>query len=77
MAGCGYTPAEIDAMSLDDVRGLFAYWGEHPPTHEILQAVYQVERKPKPAEVVPADSNDPSGLGSLIARFPNGFVKVE
>jgi hypothetical protein len=73
MTACGYTPAEIDEMTLFDVMGLFAYWRENPPTHEILKCVYRIT--PKSA----ADStsvHDPSGIGALIARFPNGQVKA-
>ncbi len=72
MSACGYTPAEIDAMTLFDVTNLFAYWRENPPVHEILKAVYRIAPKPV-AKTVPAD--DPSGIGTLIARFPDGKVK--
>lgn len=75
MAGCGYTPSEIDDMTLHDVLGLFAYWREHPPTHELLKCVYGVERKPRPAAA--RDGADPSGIGGLIARHPNGFVRAD
>ncbi|MFZ0729125.1 MAG: hypothetical protein WAM51_03250, partial [Methylovirgula sp.] len=42
----GFTPAEIDEMTLFDVMGLFSYWRENPPAHEILKAVYRIEPKP-------------------------------
>lgn len=71
MTACGFTPAEIDEMSLADVMALFAYWREHPPVHEILKCVYRIESKPEPK---PATSSDPSGIGALIARFPDGKV---
>ncbi len=45
MTGCGYTPAEIDEMTLHDVLALFAYWRDYPPTHEILKCVHRIERK--------------------------------
>lgn len=72
MTACGFTPAEIDEMTLFDVVGLFAYWRENPPVHEILKAVYRIEPKPEVASVSP---DDPSGIGGLIARFPDGLIK--
>lgn len=72
MTGCGFTPAEIDEMNLFDVMALFAYWREHPPVHEILKCVYRIAPKPEPDI---AASDDPSGIGTLIARFPDGKVR--
>jgi hypothetical protein len=63
---------EIDEMTLFDVQTLFAYWREFPPMHEILKAVHGIERK-SGVDASKAES-DPSGIGSLIARFPNGNV---
>jgi len=74
MTACGYTPAEIDEMTLHDVLGLFSYWRDCPPVHEILKAVYRIEPKAKPA--VAGSGGDPSGISNLIARFPDGFVKA-
>ena len=74
MTACGYTPAEIDEMTLYDVSALFAYWREYPPVHEILACVYRIAPKPAPA---PVSSSDPSGIGALIARFPDGRVKAQ
>jgi len=72
MTACGYTPAEIDEMTLFDVMGLFSYWRDNPPVHEILKCVYRIA--PKPA-AEPNAADDPSGIGALIARFPDGQVK--
>ena len=72
MTACGFTPGEIDEMSLFDVMALFAYWREHPPVHEILKCVYRIESKPEPELV---SNVDPSGIGALIARFPDGRVR--
>jgi hypothetical protein len=72
MTVCGFTPAQIDELSLFDVTALFAYWREYPPTHEILKCVYRIEQKPEP---IALSESDPSGIGGLIARFPNGKVK--
>ncbi len=71
MTACGYTPAEIDEMTLFDVMALLAYWRDHPPVHEILKAVFRIERK----EDQSRSPGDPSGIGALITRFPDGHVK--
>jgi len=68
MAGGGYTPDEIDAMPVQDALALLRHWRTHPPTHEILAAVYGV------APAAPARGDDPSGIGALIARYPDGMV---
>ncbi|VTZ23242.1 conserved hypothetical protein [Methylocella tundrae] len=74
MTACGYTPAEIDEMTLYDILALFSYWRDYPPAHEILKCVHRIERKP---QVVSSKSAaDPSGIGGLIARYPDGFVRA-
>ena len=73
MAGAGYTPDEIDAMPAHDVAALLRHWRDQPPAHEILAAVHRVARA-APAKAQ-ARADDPSGLGALIARHPNGIVK--
>lgn len=74
MTACGYTPAQIDEMTLHDVLGLFAYWQDYPPTHEILKCVYRIERKVEAR--TSHSAADPSGIGGLIARFPDGLVRA-
>ena len=69
MAGAHYTPADIDAMPAQDAFALLAHWREHPPTHEILAAVYRVTPAAGP------DAADPSGIGALLARHPDGTVR--
>jgi hypothetical protein len=69
-----YTPAEIDEVTLHDVLSLFAYWRDFPPTHEILKCVYRIEQKQE--RPITTSKSDPSGIGGLVARFPNGFVRV-
>ncbi len=71
MTACGFTPVEIDEMTLFDVNALFAYWRDFPPAHEILKCVHGITRTPKPVNAV----GDPSGIGSLITRFPDGKVR--
>jgi hypothetical protein len=67
MTACGFTPDVIDAMPMQDVLALLRYWRDAPPTHEILAAVYQIARPPR-------DAGDPSNIGGLIARFPDGTI---
>jgi hypothetical protein len=74
MTACCFTPAEIDEMTLADVVALFDYWRDFPPPHEILKIAFRLERKPEPPKVVSAA--DPSGIGALVARFPDGKVKL-
>jgi hypothetical protein len=73
MTSCGYTPAEIDELTLHDVLGLFAYWRDFPPVHEILKCVYRIEQKRE--RLFTTSESDPSGIGGLIARFPDGLVR--
>jgi hypothetical protein len=74
MTACGYTPAEIGELTFHDVVNLFAYWREFPPVHEILKCVYGIERSSDAARN--KNSSDPSGIGGLIARFPDGQVRA-
>ena len=70
MAGAGYTPDAIDAMPMQDALALLRHWNDHPPTHEILAAVHRVTR------AKPRNPDDPSGIGALIARWPDGKVST-
>jgi len=60
-------------MAFFDVLGLYAYWEDYPPVHEILRCVYRIERHADSGEK--SSGSDPSGIGSLISRFPEGFVR--
>jgi hypothetical protein len=71
MTICGFTPAEIDELTLFDVKALYSYWQDHPPVADILKAVYRIESKKEIAR----SPDDPSGIGALIARYPDGQVK--
>lgn len=75
MTSCGFTPAEIDELTFHDVLSLFAYWREFPPTHEILKYAYRIEQKNERESV--KSRSDPSGIGGLIARFPDGLVRFD
>ncbi len=68
MAECGYTSAHIDDLPMQDVLGLLRYWRDHPSTPTILAAVHRVAR------AAPQTMDDPSGIGALMARFPDGHV---
>ncbi len=35
---CGYTPAEIDEMTISDFDMLADYWSSHPPLHLLVGA---------------------------------------
>lgn len=73
MTACGYTPAEMDEIPFADVLGLYAYWQEFPPIHEILKYVYRIDCTSDRVEK--ASESDPSGIGGLISRYPQGFVR--
>lgn len=74
----GRLPAEVEAIEFFDVIDLLDYWADWPPTHEILKLVHEVRRAPKVRPIAhPSAGDDPSGIGSLVARFPNGFVPAD
>jgi hypothetical protein len=33
---CGYTPAQIRELTLDDVNRLFSHWGKYPPVRDLV-----------------------------------------
>jgi len=73
MTACGYTPSEIDELTLHELVNLLRYWEVWPPVHETLKHIYRLEPKRKDCAV--KSDGDPSGIGSLIARFPDGDVR--
>ncbi len=74
MTACGYTPNQIDEMTIHDIKSLFSYWREYPPLHEILTIAFGLAQKTDRA--VSKNESDPSGIGGLIARHPDGFVRL-
>lgn len=58
------------------MRRLYRYWSAHPPVHEMIAAFLGVK---EPVELPPplaTAADDPSGIGAMILRFPDGQVKV-
>ncbi|KTR97008.1 hypothetical protein SB2_02740 [Methylobacterium radiotolerans] len=67
-------------MTLWDVRRLYRYWSAHPPVHELVAAFMGVKAQaelPPPAASAGAEVDDPSGIGAMILRFPDGQVKAQ
>lgn len=73
MAECGYTPSEIDEMTMWDVEALYGHWAEHPSVADILMVAHQITLKPLDA-AESSNPDDPSGIGGLVAMFPDGIV---
>ncbi len=61
-------------MTIWDVERIFAYWRSAPPIHELVAAYLGYKPPPEPVKVA-SSADDPSGIGSLIMRFPDGAVK--
>lgn len=62
------------------MRRLYRYWSAHPPVHELVAAFMgvKVQADPPPlASAVGAAHDDPSGIGAMILRFPDGQVKAQ
>jgi hypothetical protein len=57
------------------VRRLYRYWSAHPPVHELVAAFLGVTAPAEPPPLVAA-ADDPSGIGAMILRFPDGKVKA-
>lgn len=70
MACAGYLPADIDEMPFCDVIALLALWREQPPLAEIFAAFFGFAPKPS------LNADDPSGIGGLMARAPDGRMKA-
>lgn len=60
----------IDQLPAADAWALLRWWRDHPPAHEILAAAF----RPAAAVARPVDPADPSNIGALLARFPDGKV---
>jgi hypothetical protein len=62
------------------VRRLYRYWTTHPPMHELVAAfmAVKVQGDPPPlAAAAGAAVDDPSGIGAMILRFPDGRVRAQ
>lgn len=74
MANTGRSYEQIDEMTVFDARMIFDYWSKHPPSNEVLAAVY-MKREEKPSGSPRINEKDPSGIGGLMAQFPGGFMR--
>lgn len=62
------------------MRRLYRYWTAHPPVHELVAAFMGVKARGEPpplAAAAGAAADDPSGIGAMILRFPDGQVKAQ
>ncbi|WP_244633371.1 hypothetical protein [Methylobacterium radiotolerans] len=61
------------------MRRLYRYWTAHPPVHELVAAFMGVKTPADPPPLgttTGAAADDPSGIGAMILRFPDGKVKA-
>jgi len=58
------------------VRRLYRYWSAHPPVHELVAAFLGVKAPAETPAQLAAAADDPSGIGAMILRFPDGQVKA-
>ncbi|HWK45130.1 MAG TPA: hypothetical protein VNT30_10430 [Stellaceae bacterium] len=63
---CGYTPDQIDQMTLPRFAGLTRYWNRHPPTHVLVAAYLGIGRQ---------HDQSGSGMAELLALFPTGILQ--
>jgi len=68
----GRSYEQVDDLCVADIDLIFGFWAKHPPADLILAAAYGV--KPKEDRRA-SNTDDPSGIGGLIAAFPDGKVK--
>lgn len=60
----------IDQLPAADVWALLRSWRAHPPVAETLAAAFPI------ATTAPPNPADPSNIGALLARHPDGTVKT-
>lgn len=53
----------IDAMTLFEVEAIYGYWQDHPPTHLLLAALFNV----KPPQRPQSNGIDGSAVTSILA----------
>lgn len=63
----------MDGLEFWSVLDLTAYWRDQPPVHELVAPYLGVKLKPA-AKPLPTGTDDPSGIGGLLAQCPSGFV---
>ena len=62
-----------DTLTIPRLRALNEQWRLTPPVGDLVAGYLQYTPPPK-IEAKPADPSDPSGIGGLIAMFPDGKV---
>lgn len=62
----GWTPREVEALTLREANELLEYWSEHPPAHVLLAAMLRARplRKKDLANTVAA-------LGGSVSSVPS------
>lgn len=55
-------------MAMRDVLALLRYWRDAPPVHELLAVALGLD----PSRRAERGGGDPSGIGPLLARAPDG-----
>lgn len=67
-----------DTLTAPRLKALTEDWKKHPPVNDLV-AAYLKYKPPNKIEddTAKASSDDPSGIGSLIMRYPNGQVPAD
>lgn len=66
----------LETLTMTRLRALNRHWERHPPAHKMVAGFCGYKAPQKPAEIARA-SDDPSGIGGLIALYPSGFVPAQ
>jgi len=67
-----------DTLTAPRLEALRLEWLEHPPVGDLVAQYIGYKPPPPPQKIEhQISSSDPSGIGGLISRFPNGFVPAD
>jgi hypothetical protein len=75
----GWSLDTVGEPTLWDVWRLYRDWRAHPPVHELAAAFLGVKAQADPpllATAAGSATDDPSGIGAMILRSPDGQVKA-
>jgi hypothetical protein len=61
----------LETLTMTRLSALYRHWRRHPPIHKTA-AAFCGYQPPEAAIETPRAQEDPSGIGGLIARFPDG-----